>query len=99
MALITMEDIEVFYVIHLGKDFCCVGCTADFGAGLGLGCRFRIATSVFSGTAMRIKGSRGILKEDVAPLSSFGNHAIDGTPVGQPTKITVIDKKIHLQFP
>ena len=37
MALITMEDIEGFYVIHLGKDFCRVGSAADFGAELRLG--------------------------------------------------------------
>ena len=57
------------------------------------------------GGGVMIGGRRFIIRltcvclvDEVTPLLASGNHAIDGTPVGQSTHIAVIDEKVGLQL-
>ena len=37
--------------------------------------------------------------DDVTPGLMFGDHAVDGAPVGQTTDVTVVDEEIDFQLP
>ena len=47
-------------------------------------------------TGMEIKGA--VLFEDIVPRLAAADHAVDGSPVGQATQVTVIDEDIDLEL-
>ena len=47
---------------------------------------------------MAMGGLSENLVNDIIPLMAVLNHAIDSTPVGQATKVAIVDKHIDLEF-